>query len=183
MDKQERENNSINNEIQIKEEVIGHDIILDFPLTEDLLADIDMDKNYSGAQEKSQEDFEYHLSVSDKYVAFIDEKLIEYKNDSIFGDWVLVNSDNEPVENYNSGLYWQISLFEGYDNVNIRSQSLVSVIYTDPTSNNLYFFSPQVNLARQMKFIDDRLYIYTLWDNKWKLDKIHEGGKYYFKKR
>ena len=70
-----------------------------------------------------------------------------------------------------------VNIFE--NKLSFQNQSSTSLIYKDD-NDNLVFKSKWIEALRQIRIINNRMYIYILNGDYWELDRIHEDGKYFF---
>jgi hypothetical protein len=139
-------------------------------------------------------DNEYqHTDKTKEYVTEYFEKveqfLSKYENnrndalfDSLLGIWNLYDGD-DMIERDG----WNESAYRFY----INKYNNQYVYYIGGTKsrlyltedNQIYFLSPWWKCLYKMKVRNDKIYLYYLELDNWKLNEIHDGGKYfYFKK-
>ena len=125
--------------------------------------------------------YEYSLEIIKKEKEFLKTcKRLNQKKELI-GEWNLVDSYGNEVENYS---YY----FENQISISLFSSELVldnwgnrSFIY-EGDAERFYILSRGINIIRMIKIYKNELFIYIVKNGSWVLDPIHEGGKYFFKK-
>lgn len=157
-----------------------------FERKEKELSNVYVQRLYNGQKDDaSDEDFEYICNTAKKIAKFLStlNKIEVSDYSQLIGNYKLINSDNKYIiDSNNFFLNNYVSIISIDTRVLcFQSQSSTTEIYQD-VNRSLFFRSRWIEVIRQLKFIDDKMYIYILDGDYWVLDPIHEGGKYFFKK-
>lgn len=125
--------------------------------------------------------YEYSLEIIKKEKEFLKTCKRLNKKKELIGEWNLVDSYGNEIENYS---YY----FENQISISLFSSELVldnwgnrSFIYEGDVER-FYILSRGINIIRMIKIYKNELFIYIVKNGSWVLDPIHEGGKYAFEK-
>lgn len=125
--------------------------------------------------------YEYSLEIIKKEKEFLKTCKRLNKKKELIGEWNLVDSYGNEIENYS---YY----FENQISISLFSSELVldnwgnrSFIY-EGDAERFYILSRGINIIRMIKIYKNELFIYIVKNGNWVLDPIHEGGKYAFEK-
>ena len=164
---------------------LENEIISEFVNTEKDLNDVFVQKLLEGWQEDSEEAIEYRYETSVRISAFLDElesiKAEDYR--FLQGNWKLYDEKGKIVKDA-KGFFLSnsIDIFNLYkDCLTFRDGDSHSIIYKN-ANDDLFIKTLWLCAIRQIKIIDDKMYLYILDGDYWYLDSIHEGGRYYFAK-
>ncbi|MDY4984657.1 MAG: hypothetical protein SO112_01395 [Treponema sp.] len=154
------------------------------PRIESELDNIFVEKLFDGQKDSaSLEDYNYLCETSKRISDYLSDfeciKLEDYKE--LIGSWMLVDQTLTRVANnkkfFMSNMVQIVNIFE--NKLSFQNQSSTSLIYKDD-NDNLVFKSKWIEALRQIRIINNRMYIYILNGDYWELDRIHEDGKYFF---
>ncbi len=155
------------------------------PLEEEMLRGIDSHKLLKCENSGSDESIEYLESVYNKYDSF---KLNELMYDSeLLGSWSLKDSEGTAIKKEPKKKVRKMCSSNFFDIE--KHNSYICYVYMDSSTiintvgNNIYV-SPSVysSLIKKVILDGDKLYFYILKNDKWVLDPIHKGGKYFYTK-
>lgn len=102
-------------------------------------------------------------------------------NDSLIGDWDLVDSTGMKIRknSYLFNDYISISKYE--NNIVLDNWGNRSLLYLG-SNNRYYIYTRGIGIIRMIKINEDKLYVYIIQNKKWVLDPIHNDGEYFFRK-
>ena len=150
------------------------------------LNSINLVRLYNGQKDNAiKEDEEYNYITSKRISEYLKtlKCLDSKKYNMMSGNYRLVDSNNNYVTDYKKFfLSNYISILEVEKGIlSFQSNDSTSKIYIND-SGEKFFQSKWIEAIRQIKIIDDKMYIYILDGDYWVLDSIHEDGKFFFKK-
>lgn len=153
------------------------------PRTEKGLENIYVQRLFEGQKDDSAlEDSEYWVETTRKIHFFLDkqEKLPPNKYLSLLGSWVLVDNNKKRAKG-EEGFFLanKISIITLQNKLSFSNMSsTTNIVKSD--SGQLYFITRWLGGIRQIRFLEDKMFIYILNGDFWELDSIHCGGKYFF---
>ena len=150
-------------------------------LEEEILKDIDSHKFFKCENLSDKKSIQYVESVNEKIDFFLETLKKETDSPILLGSWTLKNSSNQQISERWS--FYTSNFFDIEKRLYIEYLFLnnYSFIYTNGTD---IYISPSVcsYLIKKIVLDGDKLYFYILKNDKWVLDPIHEGGKYFYTK-
>lgn len=151
-----------------------------------LNSEVDYDYNKMIDAEKDQPtiegSYEYSMKIIDAEKEFLKSCGRIKKDESIMGEWNLLDSNGNSIEKHSYYFNNRISISEYNNEIVLDNWGNRSFLYLGEY-NRYYIFSRGIGIIRMIKIKNNKLYVYIIIGGKWVLDPIHAGGKYLYVKQ
>ncbi|GMO58564.1 MAG: hypothetical protein Ta2A_04160 [Treponemataceae bacterium] len=158
---------------------ISEEIIKEFPRLPDEPENMDPKKFY---------DEDWMLGVGERidvFTATLSPVFPQEQQELLLAHWVFENNAGKKIDGINNYMGTEFDTYIRSDTGELR--------YICGTNYGTFYFSATGTIylqrtcmfaveIKQIKFYDDKLYVYTLDFDKWVLDPVHKGGKYFYAK-
>lgn len=128
---------------------------------------------------------DYATDASDRVYSWIetlDTRVTDKRQDAFIGTWLLKDNHKKEIDKYVMGSGPEFDIMLNSEKLYYRKQSSYSYLYFSDEGGVYIAPAFLFGVVKQMKIIENKLYFYVLTGDKWILDPIHDGGKYFYEK-
>lgn len=125
--------------------------------------------------------FNYSLEIMKAEKVFLKSCKTIQEDDSLIGDWRLVDNMGISVKKHSFLFNEYISISKYKNEIVLDNWGNRSVLYLG-ANNRYYVYTNGIGIIRMIKIEKNELYVYIIQNKKWVLDPIHNDGEYIFKK-
>lgn len=112
----------------------------------------------------------------------LDTHITDKRQDAFIGTWVLKDNQKKKIDKYAMGSGSEFHIMIMSEKLYYRMKSLDSYLRFSDEGDVYIVPSFLFGVVKQIRIIENKLYLYVLTGDKWILDPIHEGGKYFYEK-
>ncbi|HPX25602.1 MAG TPA: hypothetical protein PLG87_02250 [Treponemataceae bacterium] len=116
------------------------------------------------------------------WIKTLDTLITDERQDAFIGTWVLKDNQKKKIDKYAMGSGPEFDIMLNSEKLYYRKQSSFSYLFFSDEGDVYIVPAFLFGVVKKLRIIENKLYLYVLTGDKWILDPIHDGGKYFYEK-
>lgn len=112
----------------------------------------------------------------------LDTRITDKRQNAFIGTWVLKDNQKKVIKKYAMGSGSEFHIMVRTNGLYYAMNSLNSYLRFSDEGDVYIVPAFLFGVVKQIRIIENKLYLYVLTGDKWILDPIHDGGKYFYEK-
>lgn len=128
---------------------------------------------------------DYATDASDRVYSWLetlDTRITDERQGAFIGTWVLKDNQKKVIDKYAMGSGSEFHIMVSTNGLYYAMNSLNSDLYFSDECDVYIVPDFLFGVVKQIRIIENKLYLYVLTGDTWILDPIHDGGKYFYEK-